>query len=252
MLIRLAKSLAIGLAACMLTAGGHAERHGTQPNSREYYETRGDVVWEVPMDDKQIALTFDDGPDPIATPRILDLLAQYDAKATFFVIGKRADKFPNIVLREAAEGHEVSNHTYTHLYLNGRFSEEKLTDELQRTQKTISALSGQHSRLFRPPGGFYNDAVIRIAKRNRYTVVLWSWHQDTKDWTAPGTRTIVDKVLRNARNGDIVLLHDYVVGSTQTVEALEQILPELKKRGYRMVTVSQLMQHKVAASKNLK
>jgi len=216
--------------------------------SREYYEEREEVVWEVPMKEKLVALTFDDGPNPLTTPKILDLLAENDAKSTFFVIGKRMDQFPDVVKREALEGHEVANHTYSHLYLNHRISERRLADELSRTEKQILNLTGKHSLWFRPPGGFFTDSVIKIARDHGYKMVLWSWHQDTKDWSSPGTRKIIDKVLKNVRNGDIVLFHDHVQGSMQTVEALETILPELKKRGYRMVTVSELMKHKKSSS----
>ncbi|MBP1973183.1 polysaccharide deacetylase family sporulation protein PdaB [Cohnella thailandensis] len=212
-------------------------------NSRKHYESRGEIVWEVPMDEKLIALTFDDGPDPKTTDRILDLLAEYDAKATFFVIGRRAERFPEIVRREVSEGHEIANHTYNHLYFNGRNRLQDIADEMDRTGEKLAEISGQKPRWFRPPGGFYNETVIRMAKERGYTVILWSWHQDTRDWVSPGVGHIVRKVLNNARNGDIVLLHDHVAGSTQTVQALEQILPELKRRGYRMVTVSELMKH---------
>ncbi|SDR95015.1 polysaccharide deacetylase family sporulation protein PdaB [Paenibacillaceae bacterium GAS479] len=234
--------------ACFFITSGFAG--GPSKHDRSYYETRGDVVWEVPMDEKLIALTFDDGPSPITTLQILDLLKQYKAKATFFVIGYRLDKYPEIAAREAAEGHEVANHTDAHVYFKGGISEKTITTEMDNVQKKIKAITGQSSPWFRPPGGYYNDTVIRVAKQKGYTVVLWSWHQDTKDWTSPGIGRIVNKVLKNARNGDIVLLHDHVNGSTQTVEALKLILPELKKRGYRMVTISELMAHKKQLEKD--
>lgn len=218
----------------------------TQPpaNSREYYESRGEIVWEVPMDEPLIALTFDDGPDERTTGQILDLLAQYHAKATFFVVGRRAELYPDIVRREALEGHEIANHTYTHMYFNRRVRSSDVVKEIDRTGQQLEELSGQACRWFRPPGGFYNDSLVRMAKERGYTLVLWSWHQDTRDWISPGVGRIVRKVLNNARNGDIVLLHDHVEGSTQTVQALAQILPELSRRGFKMVTVSELMQHK--------
>ncbi|OXM16847.1 polysaccharide deacetylase [Paenibacillus herberti] len=233
--------------ACFFIMSGFAG--GPNKHDRSYYEARGDVVWEVPMDEKWIALTFDDGPNPKTTPQILDLLKQYKAKSTFFVIGYRLDKYPEIAAREAAEGHEVANHTDTHVYFKSGISEKTIVTELDNVQKKIKAITGQSCPWFRPPGGYYNDTVIRMAKQKGYTVVLWSWHQDTKDWSSPGTGRIVNKVLNNARNGDIVLLHDHVHGSTQTVEALKLILPELKKRGYRMVTVSELMAHKKQVEK---
>jgi len=162
--------------------------------TRAYYEEREEIVWEVPMKEKLVALTFDDGPNPVTTPLILDLLAENEAKATFFVVGKRLERFPDVVRREAREGHEVANHTYSHLYLNSRVNRARLSEELNRTEDRIYGLTGKHCPWFRPPGGFFNDYVIQTARERGYTMVLWSWHQDTKDWSSPGTRRIVDKV----------------------------------------------------------
>ncbi|WP_240421141.1 polysaccharide deacetylase family protein [Paenibacillus periandrae] len=138
----------------------------------------------------------------------------------------------------------MANHTDNHVYFKGNIRQKTIAAEIENVQKKIKAVTGQDCPWFRPPGGFYNDTVIQIAKQYGYTVVLWSWHQDTKDWSATRVDKIANKVLNNARNGDIVLLHDHINGSTQTVEALKIILPELKKRGYRVVTVSELMAHK--------
>lgn len=216
---------------------------------RDYYEPRGEIVWEVPTDEKVIALTFDDGPDPTDTPAILELLRQYDAKATFFVVGERVDKYPAIVRQEALEGHEIANHTYHHKYMNRRkHSSASLEEEMLKTEQSIVRATGQKPRLFRPPGGYYNEQLVSASKKSGYKVVLWSWHQDTEDWSTPGVGKIVGKVLKNARNGDIVLFHDYVEGKTETIAALKQILPELKERGYRFVTVSELLTRRKAAA----
>ncbi|MCY7477040.1 polysaccharide deacetylase family protein [Paenibacillus larvae] len=210
---------------------------------RDYFEPRGDIVWEVPMGKKMMALTFDDGPDPDETMQILDLLKQYEAKATFFLIGNRVIRYPDLVKREASEGHELANHTYSHAYFN-RASKERMIKEIKDAEEAIFQASGVHTCLFRPPGGYYNQILVDVCKANNYTPILWSWHQDTVDWKTPGVKKIVNKVLNNARGGDIVLFHDHVEGSTQTIEALKQILPELKKRGFRFVTVSELMRQR--------
>lgn len=213
-------------------------------NGRTYYEGRNEIVWEVPTEEKVIALTFDDGPDPNDTPAILDLLREYEAKATFFVVGKRVEQYPHLVVRETLEGHEIANHTYNHPYFSRRAAGDKIIAEMERTNEAIFQVTGQKPRLFRPPGGFYSEQMVRISKNLHYKIVLWSWHQDTEDWSTPGVQKIVRKVLNNARNGDIVLFHDYVEGETQTVAALKQILPELKRRGFRFVTVSELLTYK--------
>lgn len=212
--------------------------------NRFYYEKRGEIVWEVPTDEKIIALTFDDGPDPMDTPEILELLKKYDIKATFFVVGKKVEMYPELAKREAFEGHELANHTYSHLYLNKQMSEERIHNEIVKAEETIFNITGQRPTLFRPPGGFYNEKVIRVLKSSGYQIIMWSWHQDARDWDRPGVHKIVNSILQKTQKGDIVLLHDYVEGKTQTIEALKQILPKLKERGFRFVTVSELLAYR--------
>lgn len=234
------KTIAACLAVCSLLSAGFAVPAG---KGRDYYEARKEIVWEVPTEEKVIALTFDDGPDPVHTPRILDLLREYEARATFFVVGKRVEQYPELVVREMAEGHEIANHTYSHRFFTRNDSASEMAGEIRKAEEIIRKVTGHTPRLFRPPGGYYSEQLVRVSNASRYLVVLWSWHQDTKDWSKPGVRKIVGKVLNNARNGDIVLFHDFVRGKSQTTTALEQILPELKRRGYRFVTVSELLHY---------
>ncbi|MGD8192140.1 polysaccharide deacetylase family protein [Brevibacillus ginsengisoli] len=205
---------------------------------RKYYESRKEIVWEVPTKDKVIALTFDDGPDPHYTPQLAALLKQYNAKATFFVVGSRVKKFPNIVRALSKDGHEIGNHTQNHPDLR-RISSIKLEEEISKANQTIRTVTGNTPSLFRPPGGYYSESLVHVAKKMDNLVIMWSWHQDTRDWSNPGVKKIVNKVLTNARNGDIVLFHDN--GGRQTVEAIKKILPELHQKGYQFVTVSDLL-----------
>jgi polysaccharide deacetylase family sporulation protein PdaB len=207
---------------------------------RKFYEEQGNAIWEIPTKEKVIALTFDDGPSSAYTPKILDILKQYQAKATFFVVGSCVKDHPDIAKREILEGHEIANHTYHHSVFRG-LSEEEIREELRKTQQTIEELTGFSPKLFRPPGGYYSDTIIHVANQEGYTVVMWSWHQDTHDWKKPGVNRIVKKVLSNARKGDIVLFHDHGGDRRQTIAALKIILPELKKRGYKFVTISELL-----------
>jgi polysaccharide deacetylase family sporulation protein PdaB len=206
--------------------------------NRKYYESRGEVVWEVQTEEKVIALTFDDGPHPEYTTQILELLEQYEAKATFFVVGNKVKLYPDVVRKVLDGGNELANHTYSHAYF-GRST--NLKDEIKKTEEMIATLTPQKCHLFRPPGGIFDEKLVNIAKQEGFKVIMWSWHQDTEDWKTPGVNKIVNKVLKQPRNGDIVLFHDYIEGPSQTVEALKMILPELKKRGYRFVTVSDLL-----------
>lgn len=199
-----------------------------------------EVVWNVETDQKLVALTFDDGPNPRFTPQILDVLKQYDAKATFFVLGKRVQMFPTIAIREVNEGHEIANHTFDHHFLRN-VDPEKLKSEIMQTQDIIFDVTEQIPRVFRPPGGIYNQTLLDMAKQDKFTVVMWSWYQDTKDWKKPGVDNIVRTVLTNVHNGDIILFHDLEGDCSQTVEALKIVLPELKKQGYQFLTVSDLI-----------
>lgn len=198
------------------------------------------IIRNGPKDQKMIALTFDDGPHPRFTPQILDLLKQYDAKATFFVLGRHVALYPEVIRRTVAEGHEIGNHTYTHIDIKNT-SKKKLQDEFEKTQAIIFSVTGIKPKIFRPPFGFCTEKVIQLAKQNDCKIVLWSKDQDSKDWSNPGIQRIIKKTLSNVENGNIILLHDYVEGPSQTIEALKTILPKLKNQGYKFVTISKLI-----------
>lgn len=212
------------------------------PRDRFYWERAGAAVWEVPVQEPVIALTFDDGPDPVFTPQVLALLAEFKAYATFFEVGKEVEAYPEVARQVAAAGHEIGNHTYSHRSV-ARVKAETLRQELDRAGRAIAAATGRQPRLFRPPGGYYDDTVITTARQMGYQVVLWSWGQDTRDWANPGAGNIVRHVLANARPGNIVILHDGGGNRSQTVQALYPMLRELQKRGFRFVTVSELLQY---------
>lgn len=210
------------------------------PKKRFRYEKTGQVIWDINTKEKLVALTFDDGPHPVYTPQILDVLEKYHAKATFFVIGKHAESYPEIIKRQVKEGHEIANHTYRH-YFRDNFDRERLKQELNKTSKVIHDLTGYTPTLFRPIAGYYDDQIINTAVTNGYRVILWSWHQDTKDWKQPGIRRITTEVLSDTRPGDVVIFHDSGGDRTQTVKAVEKILEALTKEGYKFVTVSEML-----------
>lgn len=232
------------LAALLLmnSSSAHAAGSPNKTKNRYYFEERGDMIWEVRTSQKVIALTFDDGPDPLETDNILEVLHQYDAKCTFFAIGKRIAAYPEVARRVIDEGHELANHTYNHVYFKKPISSRQIQQELELTEQEIVKVSGRHSSLFRPPGGMYDETLVDVSNRMGLKPVLWSWHQDTRDWNRPGVWSISSHVIRNAKSGDIVLFHDHVHGRSQTKEALKIILPELAKQGFRFVTVSELIQ----------
>ncbi len=213
-------------------------------SSREEYEKTGHVIWEVNTKEKLVALTFDDGPHPIFTPQILDILAKHDAKATFFVAGNKIIRFPDILKQEVKEGHEIANHTFRHIY-GKNITAAKLTSELEETDKIIQKLIGFKPSLYRPVGGFYNDLIINTAIKNGKKVVLWSWYQDSRDWANPPASQICNYITKGVKPGNIILFHDWhgseFTQTCQTINALDTILDFLDKNGYKCVTVSELL-----------
>nr|WP_243734911.1 N-acetylmuramoyl-L-alanine amidase [Paenibacillus turpanensis] len=209
---------------------------------RPYYERRGYITWDGPRNhSKRIALTFDDGPDEKETEQILDVLQKHQVKATFFIVGKQAEKHPELVLREANEGHELANHTYSHKYFTKNITEREIRDEIEDNQKLIFSITGKMTTYFRPPAGIYNEKIVNATLKAGHRMVLWSWNQETLDWDLPGSHTIANHVVKNAKGGDIVLLHDRVTGKSQTIAALDQLIPTLKEQGYTFVTLSEML-----------
>ncbi len=178
---------------------------------------------------KYVVLTFDDGPDPAYTPQILDILDDYDAKATFFELGKEVARSPALTRRIHERGHSVQNHTWSHPDLR-KLSAASFKQQVEKTDKSIRAQTGSTPRCLRPPYGGTNSVVTKRAAGLRKTLVLWSL--DSRDWTRPGKTAIAQRVLAGVRNGSVILFHDGGGNRSQTVAALPTILKTLKARGY--------------------
>jgi polysaccharide deacetylase family sporulation protein PdaB len=184
---------------------------------------------------KHVAITFDDGPHPDFTPKLLEILKQYGAKATFFVVGEMAEKSPELVKAEMAAGHDVGNHTYHHVNLT-KIPNEDVATEIKACGDVIQQITGKAPHLFRPPGGDYNKRVAEAVEALGYTMVLWT--DDPGDYASPGDKVIETRLLDKISNGGIILLHD---GVQQTVDVLPQILQHLKSKGFEFVTVDEMM-----------
>ncbi len=199
----------------------------------------GDVVSSCYKDEtKRIALTFDDGPHPRLTPEILGILEEYNAKATFFVVGQNVSYYPDLVKAEMDGGHEVGNHTFSHANLRAE-AYEAVCGEIGRTERLIYENTDTRPHLLRPPEGIYSETVCHAAADCDYTIVLWSI--DTRDWAHTPAAEIAEHVLGEVQSGDIILFHDFIGHDSPTPEALRLILPELRREGYEFVTVSEMM-----------
>lgn len=188
----------------------------------------------------EIALTFDDGPNPTYTPQVLSILQHYGIHATFFCIGENVQNFPDLVQQENAAGNVVGNHTWSHPDLTTR-SASFIHTQLNDTSTLIQQVTGVQPLFFRPPYGAINDTVKTEAWQLGLTPTLWSI--DTEDWQKPGSSAIVTTALSQAQNGSIILMHDGGGDRSQTIAALPTIITGLQQRGFQFVTMQQLAEH---------
>jgi len=187
--------------------------------------------------EKLVALTFDDGPWPGQTDRILDILQQEGVHATFFMQGGRVKKSPGLAKRVAQEGHLIGNHSLSHKLLTKEKPKE-VRRQIVGGAKTIRSASGVQPVWFRPPYGAINSDVWKQTRKLRLKVALWD--VDTRDWSRPGTKKIIRTAVKNAKPGSIILMHDGGTDRRQTIAALPKIIRDLKAKGYVFVTLEEL------------
>ncbi len=214
---------------------GSAETSGTQSEAEVVEEQPAATGRVIDPARPMVALTYDDGPQTDAGNRIMDTLAQYGAKATFFLVGDRCASRAAEVQRMAAEGHEIGNHTYQHKYLQ-KLGAEQIRYQIDQGSAAIAAAGGVTPTLVRLPGGNVNSTV-----RANVNYPMIQWSIDTRDWEHRNAQKTINEVLSKVRDGDIVLMHE-LYGATAT--ATETIVPELVARGYQLVTVSEMAQAK--------
>ena len=217
---RILRTAALLAAAILLCVPGIVE-----------YRTKAVAVSSM-EENKKIALTFDDGPHPYYTEQLLDGLKERDVKATFFVLGKHAEQYPELVERMNDEGHLIGNHTYNHMQLSQQNS-EAFKEELIKTNELLEGLTGQEVQYVRPPYGTWDKKFEK--ELNMFPVL---WNIDTLDWSSKNVAGIVQKVRSKAKDNGIILMHDEYM---TTVTAALQIVDELKEEGYEFVTVEELL-----------
>ncbi|GGD88058.1 hypothetical protein GCM10010911_53170 [Paenibacillus nasutitermitis] len=197
------------------------------------------VQYEAKAGSKLVALTFDDGPDTSYTPAILDILKQYNAKATFFTVGTQIKKYPDMMKRIVKEGHEIGNHTYHHKDLS-KLDSDHIANEIMWTDTLIQQAVGYVPRLVRAPYGATNSTLNEMIGANGRDLVGWT--VDTRDWAGESAASIKANVNKNTKPGGIILMHSF--GSKHiknTVSALPGVIKELQKKGYTFVTVDELL-----------
>lgn len=194
------------------------------------------VYAEERTDAPRVALTFDDGPHPGRTKRILALLDRYSVKATFFILGCNAEYYPEPLALAVKAGHEIEDHSFDHV-TRGKSALE-LENSITKTARIIERASGRSPRYFRPPEGKSTPELDEALTVLGYEPVFWT--VDSRDWTGKPANAIARDVLRQVKDGDVLLFHDYTCPGENTLHALEKIIPALLSRGYRFVTVEEM------------
>lgn len=215
---------------------GPVPRNNVGNPSSNFSKDAGVTFSRVLVSGNYIAITFDDGPHPQNTPRLLDILAARNVKATFYVIGRSVDLHPGVLRRTVAEGHEIGNHSHTHRLLS-KLGESEVRQEMQRCQDAVGRAAGVRMRTMRPPyGGLLQSQRELVHREFGYPTILWS--VDPLDWKRPGPSVVTSRILSGTTAGGIVLAHDL---HSQTVDAMPATLDGLLRRGFKFVTVSQLI-----------
>ena len=220
-----------------LTGGSELQnRTGEHP-----YSVNDVVFFEGSSTRKLAALTFDDGPDVYYTTKILDILSKNKIKATFFIVGQRAEKQPKMIKRIVDNGHSIGNHSWDHPDLN-KLTTEQVKTEVDETDKTLSSITGLHTHLFRPPYGAASKSVVNELASMGYKIIDWS--VDTRDWDGTPPATIMEYVKKEIKPGGIILEH-CAGGKNEnldnTVKTLPEIISYLKGQGYTFVTIPELL-----------
>ncbi len=220
-----------------------SERESRTPETVDLVSLFPDIVirqW-YPKTQK-VALTFDDGPDDVYTPKILDVLAKYKVRATFFLIGSAANKHQEIVRRIHSEGHEIGNHTYFHSNLS-RMAPWQILLDLRKARKTLSDITGEDVLVVRPPYGALDPPAVKAIGDEGYNVLLWT--VDSLDWWGLSKEEVMENVIPRVESG-VIVLHHSAGGPdedlTGSVDALPEIIETLQAQGYTFLTASEILE----------
>lgn len=197
------------------------------------------MINEVVTSQKIVAITFDDGPNSIYTPQVLEIFRNAEGKATFFMIGEQIEKHPEIARQANELGHEIGNHTYSHLKMSDLNPRQRV-EEITRTEKLIHDVTGQKPSAFRPPYLDYNpDTALTVADMGYHAI--GALNIEAHDWEQPGVDHILSKSMSSVKNGSILIFHDGFGDRSQTIEAVRLLVSELTAQGFQLVNVSELL-----------
>lgn len=204
----------------------------------QYVNTTSNLISRSDPTNKQIALSYDcDDLEYVSASEILNILKKHNIKATFFITGLWAERFPNLAKRIAFEGHQIGNHSYQHPDMV-KTSYNDIKESILKGEKTIKRITGVNPRpFFRPPYGSWNDVVLRAVGEAGYIYTIF-WSINTKDWQQPSTKLIVERIFKNIKGGDIVIMHGH---GKNTASASDFAIETLKSYGYKFVTISEFL-----------
>ena len=191
------------------------------------------LIWRTAAEG--VHLTFDDGPDPVSTPKVLDILAEHSLKATFFLVGSQVEQYPEIALRASAEGHTLGVHSYDHVRLAFR-SKSTILDQINRTRNAIQGATGVDATLFRPPFGFFEPSMIKHITQIGFSTIMWD--VDPGDSIEEDTHLIVKRVAMGAQRGSIILLHDNVNTRDRIDRTMRDMIESLTSRSLVVLPLS--------------
>lgn len=224
-------SLVLGLCVLSLAYAGMSGTSDLMTAARK----RELPVYNVDTQEKVLSISFDAAWGCANTMDILDILDEYDVRTTFFLVGFWAEKYPELVQEMVLRGHEIGNHSATHPHMS-TLSDAQIREELRIVSDLVEHITGKPTKLFRPPYGEYNDAVVTVSRQEGYECV--QWNVDSLDWKNKGTQDMINQCTKKISPGDIVLFHN---DSQYILEALPTILKTYKDAGYRIIPISELL-----------
>lgn len=222
----------VGLLFSLLLTSCHAKMAATSAKANVYYHYK--------TVDPYLCLTFDDGPDKIQTQKVLSILEKYEVKATFFVLGEEVEYQKEILKLVYNAGHQIGNHFYKHINIK-KAGKDEIRESIVSNNELIRSVIGVAPTVVRPPYGIVTENLKEVCAELNMSIVLWTDDKDSRDWAKTPESTIISNVTKKVSNGDIFLFHDGDKSYTNTLSAIDVIIPSLQKKGYQFVTVDTLL-----------